>query len=124
MEDKIDNVKRILKLRNKSSHYTDVQIEALASYDPPQGTNFIIETQLERMAYGSTSIIENLGSVFVIWLFFFGYIIILQLARFTCCPLMKYEWFRKRYESMNKTLFWGSFIRFGYAIYIEVAIAS
>lgn len=76
------------------------------------------------MAYGSTSIIENMGTVFVIWEVFFIYVALVQLTRVLCCGLSRFEVFKKFFEKMDKNLYWGAFLRFGLEIYIESAIAA
>lgn len=75
------------------------------------------------MAYGSTSIIENLGTVFVFWEIFFLYILIMQIIRYACFPLMRIKRFKKFYEKLNRNLFWGAILRFGIEIYLEAAVA-
>ena len=98
---------------------------ALAAFEPVKSRgNFESLSQLERMAYGSTSIIENMGTVFVIWMVFFFYVTIVQLMRYICFPLMKNKCFRTFYRNMNKKLLWGSFLRLGLEVYLEASIAA
>ena len=52
-------------------------------------------TQLEKMAYGSTSLIENMGTVFVIMMLFLFYVIAILLARLFCIPFIKNKRIRK-----------------------------
>lgn len=76
------------------------------------------------MAYGSTSIIENMATVFVIGEMFFIYFCLTMLIRFICSPLTKFKWFRKYHEKFDKAVFWGIPLRYALNMYLEVAVAS
>ena len=75
------------------------------------------------MAYGSTSIIENLGTVFVYWLLFFAFALSCLCANCIFCCFRRVKGFNRCIYRIKKDLFWSAFIRFGIETYMEVAIA-
>lgn len=82
------------------------------------------DTQLSRGAYGSDSIIENMGTIFVIAELFVFFLLFIFAMRCLCCYLCRLEWVDKKYEGFKEAIFWGTFLRFGLQCYLEVALAS
>ena len=76
------------------------------------------------MAYGSTSIFENLATVFAIAEASFFFFLFVMLMRFCCSPMMKFKWFRKSYGEFHKAVFWGSFLRIGLEVFMELSVAT
>ena len=76
------------------------------------------------MAYGSCSAIENMGTVFIYWILFFLHALFVKLLGLSCCPLNKFDRFKKYNKKLSKALFWSSFINFAIAVYIEGAVSS
>ena len=111
-KEKIDHVKKMMKERGKEDVYTEEQIVALSGFEEPvyNEDELEIETQLKAIAYGSTSIIETMGTVFMMTEVFLVKFCCVHLIRFIWSPLMRITSFRKLYKRFKKVImFWERF---------------
>ena len=126
---KLHNYKKSLKDDGRHGYYSDEQLKTLLQIEksvnlPVEGPIEPEETSLKRTAYESDSIIENMGTIFVIAELFILSLAIILLLRVLCFPLQKIRCFKHWYQAFHDKVFWGIFLRFGLEAYIEVAIAT